>query len=109
MAPWVLIANLVMAVPSASQAYSGLELLEYCEAQAATESAGRCSGYIVGVSDMVFSEKDSGGICPEGLVTREQAESEVLAYLATDARRLHMPAALLVVEALRKAYPCATP
>lgn len=102
----VLAATLSLAIASTSQAYSGLELLEYCEAQTGSEPAGRCAGYIVGVSDMAFLQADNGKICPEGQVTREQAVQKVVSYLNAETQQLHRPAALLVVSGLANAYPC---
>lgn len=49
-----LVAPLMLMGVSGSQAYSGFELLEYCEAQTGAKLSRRCIGYIVGVSDMVF-------------------------------------------------------
>jgi len=64
--------------------------------------AGEYCGYIIGILDILSV---SGTICMEG-VTRGQAGAVVAKYLKDNPSRWNEPASVLVIDALKTAFPC---
>jgi hypothetical protein len=83
-------------------------------------SAGWCTGYILGVQDGYVrrlidthtgvAELVAFGIChpPEG-VAHEQSLRIVVKHLREHPQHLHLSGELLVIEAMRAAFPCPAP
>jgi Ssp1 endopeptidase immunity protein Rap1a len=88
---------------------TGNELLESCEAKGSFKEAF-CLGYITGVTDLdqmnasVFPEHRRSCV-PEN-VTNGQIRDVIVRYLTDHPEERHMLAAILVAEAMGKAFPC---
>jgi Rap1a immunity proteins len=74
-----------------------------------------CTGYVSGIHDtdyMVQMLEEHEKItlmkhaCPPSNVSTEQAVRVVVKYLRDNPERLHMPAAVLVTDAIRRSFPC---
>jgi len=74
-----------------------------------------CSGYIAGNHDMDFmvqmlEEHQKITLmqhaCPPSTASGEQAVRIVVKYLRDNPDRLHMPASILVTDAIRSSFPC---
>jgi hypothetical protein len=66
-------------------------------------SAGNFMGYVTGVYDVLEA---SGIVCSIDGINRGQISSVVVKYLNDNAKRWGEPAANLVLDALRTAFPC---
>jgi hypothetical protein len=66
-------------------------------------SAGNFMGYVTGIYDVLEA---SGIVCSVDGVNRGQISSVVVKYLNDNAKRWGEPAANLVLDALRTAFPC---
>jgi hypothetical protein len=66
-------------------------------------SAGNFMGYVTGVYDVLEA---SGIVCSVDGVNRGQISSVVVKYLNDNTKRWGEPAANLVLDALRTAFPC---
>jgi len=91
---------------------TGNQLLEYCESKDAF-AQGLCDGYITGASDIESMEgsafPDRRRSCTPNTVTNGQMTDVVVKYLKDHPEERHMLAAVLVVEAVTKAFPCSSP
>lgn len=87
---------------SQTQFDNGNKLKQSCESGAISESY--CLGYIIGVADSnVLSICAPGG---PGGVTKGQFLSIVKKYFNDNPAQLHRDADVLVLDALKKAFPC---
>lgn len=77
--------------------------------------AAMCVGYVMGVHDMEFTvqmlEEHQKVVvmhhsCAPSNVSTGQAVRVVVKYLRDNPERLNMPAAILVTDAVRNAFPC---
>ena len=113
---WLALAAGVAAALAASGAqaerapsgHPGPALLEACDAQDAAQRA-YCRGYIEGITDLVMTMGRRSPVvaCIPPAVTSEQIVDTVIAYLHEHPREAHSySAAVLVQEAIRKAYRC---
>ena len=96
---------------------SGSELLSKCKVQTASFDMGYCAGFISAVLDTLnmweasdvyekrTHDKDVR-FCLPAEVTNGQIILVFVKYMEDHPEQLHKPANLLLVEALRKAFPC---
>jgi hypothetical protein len=95
----------------------GKDLLHYCDdfiTRTATvnESAGICQGFVEGAIDTYNigavgqSIKNPPLLCIPETVNLDQAIRVVRKYLEDHPEKLHLPAAKLVIEAIKTAWPC---
>jgi hypothetical protein len=88
---------------------SGNALLESCESKEEFQQAF-CSGYVQGATDLdgmegaAFPERRRS--CVGENVTNGQIEDVVVKYLRDHPEERHVLAAILVVKAAAKAFPC---
>ena len=115
----VLLVLLAIA-SSPARASTGNELLRQCgHALRYIENPGAnvvlvestfCLGKVSGALDMDalhFNEGAGAFACPPRGVTTNQAIRVVVGYLERQPARLHLPAIVLIRDALRDSYPCA--
>lgn len=84
---------------------TGNHLYENCK----RTSKDYCVGYISGAYDMTRLYQADGAdriICPPKGVTNGQVRDVVLRDLELSPATRHEPAAVLVIRALKKAFPC---
>ena len=70
---------------------------------------GRCTGYVVGVSDAEQAGQGAGGtprICYPASITATQMVAAVTAFLTAHPEKRPLAAQDLVVEALSAQFPC---
>ncbi len=90
---------------------TGNGLLDSCESKAEHERA-LCLGYITGVTDMegintaAYPERGRTRISED--VTNSQVKDVVVKYLRDHPEDRHLLAAILIVEAVSRAFPCKT-
>jgi hypothetical protein len=108
-------ATLLLLLVSASahsqrvSTMTGNTLLEACESKDAFQHA-LCLGYIQGATDIdamdgaTFPERRRS--CVTENVTNGQIEDVVVKYLRDHPEERHLLAAILVVRAVAKAFPC---
>jgi hypothetical protein len=74
-----------------------------------------CTGYVMGVHDMDYTvqtlekhEKTSllSHACVPSNVSTNQVVPVTVKYLRDNPDRLHMPASILVIDAVRSSFPC---
>jgi hypothetical protein len=104
---------------------SGSDLLERCSAPTpkvgdtmpanelvrSARDYGLCAGYILGVSDvaldyLMYAPKAKRSYCLPSEVRAEQLIMVVKKYLEDNPARLHLPAGVLITDALIEAFPC---
>jgi hypothetical protein len=96
-----LAAVLLFAIPSSDAAFiDGNLLYESMEA----DKRGFFYGCVVAVAESFY---DVNAYCPPQMVTRDQAVDLVQNYLIRHPEKRHLRATLLVVTALKEAWPCA--
>jgi hypothetical protein len=105
--------SLLIASPAARaqrvSATTGNSLLELCESKDVSEQAF-CLGYVVGATDVdsmdgaAFPERRRS--CAPDNVTNGQQRDIVVKYLKEHPEERHILAAILVVKAMAKAFPC---
>lgn len=104
-----------------AQGYTGNDLFEDCSDYSGP-MAGYCFGYIVGASDgqmagaltaiapgnmdILRMAQETLGYCTPSAVTNQQKIEVVAKYLIDNPASRHRPAALLIREAHREAFPC---
>jgi Rap1a immunity proteins len=125
----VLVGIALLGSISAAQAWTGNELLEYCNTPDSSFPGGACVGFIVGAQDgtmagfslaldaaAVVAPKAGDishtsmwevvGWCAPAKVTVQQTVDIVKTWLVTHPEERHKLAALLVRKALHDAFPC---
>ena len=99
------------ATPAWSFWQKGNDLVEDCTSDN-DSNVLTCLGYVMGVADMIDANStlDISGfspICiPSETVTVGQLRRVVVKYLNSHPEKTHDPAVVLVVVALREAFPC---
>ncbi len=97
---------------------SGSQLLDYClqardKERTASHEAGRCFGFISGVTDLHDILISEGIVkpsyCPPGNVSLIRMVNVVVEYLQQHPEDLHYSASSLVMAAYADAFPCARP
>lgn len=98
-----LAVSLFTALPAHSYFFDGNELWKECETKNAF-----CSGYIVAAIDMhgASLEKEQRLFCPPPEATGRQLRDVILKYFTDNPAERHEPAVFLIIEAMRKAFPC---
>lgn len=123
---------LVLAVPAAGAAagwyrggFSGEEILEHCSQSLNTDpvkdfNRGICAGFIDGFTAghfvaetyHAFHHRDEklediyGHLCVPDTTSRGQMARVFVQFMQAHPDKLKLPAALLIEDALREAYPC---
>jgi len=110
-------ASLLLASPVMAEGFiNGNELLDHCiqaqdKARTANHDAGRCFGFISGVTDLydiLISEAIvKPTYCPQPNVSLIQMINVVVEYLQKHPEDLHYSASSLVMGAYAEAFPCA--
>jgi hypothetical protein len=103
---FLIISSLVAASSAFSQVQfnRGNDLKQVCEQKDNLFSAGFCLGYVIGVSDSLDYQVCAPG--GPGGVTQGQFRDIVVKYLSDNPSQLHLHADILVLTALRQAFPC---
>jgi hypothetical protein len=94
---------LVTPVTSYADAPTGNSLKNDCSETSTYFQRGSCSGYIAGVSDMLFT---AHRICYGPNVTRGQIEDVVIKYLNDNPAIRDQIGIVLIEKSLRDAFPC---
>jgi len=98
--------------PHRVSATTGNDLLEYCESKERPFPTGLCLGYVLGAGDVESTEgasfPDRERSCVPDDVTNGQMVGVVVKYLKDHPEERRMLAAVLVVEAMTKAFPCSS-
>ena len=106
---------LIFSGKSQAENLSGVEILPKCKEATAGFNGGRCAGFIEGVISGMFiaginetAEQTHmrQGYCLPEEATNGQNRTVFVKYLEDHPEELHEPAALLLIKALRKAFPC---
>jgi Rap1a immunity proteins len=116
----VVVLSLLCCGNARANATSGEELLQKCKTESANYGSGFCHGFIAAVLDTLTMWEASDSyekrthdkdvrFCLPAEVTNGQIVLVFVKYLEDHPEKLHMPANLLLVEALRKAFPCKAP
>ena len=105
------IAALAMLLASSnSHAFiTGNNLVEYCddyEQDGGSFRGGYCYGYVGGIAQTLHWVSDKNKICASENVTQKQVVSIVRKYMEEHPEMLHKRADMLVIIALRIAFPC---
>jgi len=79
---------------------NGYELKELCENP---KERGLCVGYVTGVADSMIYENI---FCTPSSSTHERFTLIVKNYLSEHPGKLHIHAGILVLDALKEAFPC---
>ncbi|CZT29861.1 putative secreted protein [Pseudomonas cerasi] len=100
----VLLILASIIAPSTAWSFTGNDLVEFIpdfEATKGTFGNGLFIGYVIGITEL------GSGIlfCPPSNVTHGQSGAIVVKYLRAHPEDWNWPAATLVTEALKKAYP----
>src|SRR5262245_43615564 len=91
---------------ASSEIESGNSLLNRCHSQS-VQSQGACTGFMVGVFDVLASGPVNGKTaCPPAGETAAEIKKIALLWLEAHPADRHFPAAGLVATALSEAYPC---
>jgi len=118
-------AIFLFAPPARSQEGSGNELLQDCRTAARISNLrgdqafadnlraqGNCYSYIRGVHEGIGATVALADIpdifCIPNQVRMGQIHDTIIQYLERNPQRRHLPAALLIIQALRNAFPCGT-
>lgn len=97
------------------QQLSARELLLYCASGSLTDRGRQrqryCSGFVSGVEEAIrlamrMDPRGLGSICPPPTERARQFTDNYIRYAGRRGADLDRPAAQVVVEALRDAYPC---
>ncbi|MDC1329447.1 Rap1a/Tai family immunity protein [Pseudomonadales bacterium] len=107
----VMITALAMLLASSnSHAFiTGNNLVEYCddyEQDGGSFRGGYCYGYVGGIAQTLDWVSDKNRICASENVTQKQVVSIVRKYMEEHPEMLHERADMLVIIALRIAFPC---
>jgi hypothetical protein len=106
MRPVVAFLALASLSPSAHAEFqSGNELLAVCEDTDGYFNRGACVGYITGVADA--HQNATPHVCLNSRITQGQVRDVAVRYLLLNPGRRHLPADVLVLQALLEAFPCA--
>ena len=116
---FLLLALMVMPVPAQAD---GNNLLKACTAglkvinkeknlsSKELVDAAYCAGLIQGIMDVNRINKMSGGsilFClPEDMITKAEATQTVVNYLGAHPEKRKLHESILVIEALKEAFPC---
>lgn len=113
----LVVTCMFMASPAMAEGFiNGRELLDHCvqaqdKVKTANHDAGRCFGFISGVTDLydiLISEAIvKPTYCPPHNVTLIQMVNVVVEYLQKHPEDLHYSASSLVMAAYAEAFPCA--
>lgn len=107
----IVVCLLCVAMNAQAVFYDGNDLVKYMrgfegyqrnDPQADLDDANRFMGYVVGVADTV------NGLfyCPPQKIVAVQVLSVVAQFMNANPARWQEPASFLVIEALKKAFPC---
>ena len=97
------------------QQLSAKDLLVHCSASSLTDHGRQrqryCAGFVSGVEEAVRLLMGTSGerefhVCVPGKASARQFREAYIRYAGRRGTNLDRPAALVVVEALAKAYPC---
>jgi hypothetical protein len=110
---FVLCAMSALSVPMTATAFTGNQLLALCE-QPNRMSEGYCIGFISGIDEGFRAAEflyrhlrpDEGHHCRPNGVNAGQLQDIVMRDLRQSPQRRHEPASLLVLDSLRRAFPC---
>jgi hypothetical protein len=87
----------------------GHDLLRLCSSQAGSPELNFCFGYIEGIRDglvwLAAAEKSRASVAISGKVTQEQLADVVVKYLKEHPERRERAAGILVLVALKQAFP----
>ena len=106
----VCLLALALAVPAQAEYVSGAEILDRCLNPRSSAEA-TCLGYVAGVADSVIAyeaETDPAlkQVCIPATATPERLLNVVREYLAINSEQHNWTAQMLVLKALRRAFPC---
>ena len=90
----------------ADPSITGHRLLNWCRSEQATPLWMLCLGYVAGVSDHLERVEGAGRYCPPEGISDEEEREIVVAFLDENEELRRNSALDLIVESLRKAYPC---
>jgi hypothetical protein len=105
----------ILTGKSQAQNLTGMVILPMCKEATAGFNGGRCAGFIDGVISGVFlagmnetpeQAHMRQGYCLPEAVTNGQNRTVFVKYLEDHPEELHKPAAVLLIDSLRKAFPC---
>lgn len=114
----VVLLSLILPGKAGAQATTGNEIQSKCKQllnDNESFSSGFCAGFVDGVvdsqdmweaSDKMQNRSHVQSFCLPGKSTNGQLVRVFIKYLDDHPERLNEPAALLLVESLRKAFPC---
>lgn len=119
----ILTAIFLFSPPARSQTATGNELLQDCRTanrrgnlrsdQAFADNLiaqGNCYSYIRGALNGIDGTVALAGIpdifCIPERVTMGQINDAIIRYLETNPQRRHLPASLLIIQALINSFPC---
>lgn len=110
LAAFVLFLSIMPGRPFAQDIGLGTTQFEWCSQSDASFKEGFCLGYIGGLRAMnqvrtYINPKDALFCTPEGL-SNERARAVVLKYLLTNPDKLNAHFSMIVILALREAFPC---
>jgi len=100
---------ILLASPNSHAFITGNNLVEYCdnlEQDVADFDGGFCVGYVGGFTQALHWVSDKNKICASDNVTQKQVVSIVRKYMEEHPEMLHERADMLVIIALRRAFPC---
>lgn len=97
---------MLLGSPTGYAFTTGNKLVEYCKDDEAYFGSGFCYGYVTGIATTLTWASEENKICTPENVTNEQIASIIRKYLKEHPEMLHESADLLVIIALRRAFPC---
>jgi len=103
-----LVSMALMSMPYTAFAdfFTGNQLHEVCRS-AAPYSEAICSGYVVGIADVMASDRLNGfTACLPTTVTVRQISDVVSTYLQQHPEMRHYSASSIVAYALSESFPC---
>lgn len=100
---------LVMSVPVKAKGLNGNDLLRKCQGQDGTTimamNKGFCLGLIAGYTDSLRTSKNLN-LCIPNEVEWGQRMEVVVKYLENHSEKRHIYYEVLIIEALKEAFPC---
>jgi hypothetical protein len=103
------VAGLGVVGPAKSGYETGNDLFAACTGTDSSSGAGYflCYGYISGIVDYsYYVNVGSNQFCVPAGVTKGQLKDTLIAFLRRNPKDRHLSASVIVVAALREAYPC---
>jgi len=107
----VLLPALLHGESATADGLTGKVLLPDCEKSDPADPSGlMCTAYIAGASDafwLILLNQASPVLCLSQTVTYSWEQQIVVTWLREHPQDRHLPASVLVLKALTKAFPCA--